>query len=754
MFGTRVLLLVVLSGLALPPAGYAADDPQPVYTDGLAPGWANWSWATTLNFAAPTPAHGGSGVSLAVTHTGAWGGLFLHNDSAVSTAEFADVRFWIHGGAAGGQALQFFAVDASGTWSAAVPLAPPAAGVWAGVVVALTDLGLATVGGLVWQDASGGAQPPYYLDDIAFLPGEPQPPVNGPALSLDATADRHLISPFIYGMNFADATLAAELDLPVNRFGGNSTTRYNWQNDTSNRAMDWFFENIPNDNAQPGSLPDGSASDQFVDANRLTGTESLLTLPLIGWSPKARGYACGFSVAKYGAQQEVDPWRPDCGNGVHPDGTPLTGNDPTDTSVAIGPAFVQSWLQHLVGRYGAAAQGGVRFYCLDNEPMLWNSTHRDVHPDPVGYDELRDRTWDYAAAVKAADPGARTLGPVLWGWTAYFYSALDVAAGGDWWNTRPDRRAHGDLPFVDWYLQQMQAYATAHGVRILDYLDLHYYPQADVALQPAGDAATQARRLRSTRSLWDPTYVDESWIGEAVRLIPRMRDWVSTRYPGTRLAVTEYNWGGLEAINGALAQADVLGIFGRERLDLATLWGPPEPQEPGAFAFRIYRNFDGAGARFGSVSVRAASADQSVVSTYAALGPDGRLTAVLINKTGQAQTCPLTVTHGTVLGPAAVYRYSGADLLQLVADGTVPFVSGAAEVVLPANSIALLAVPTDVVMGDADGDADADLADFAFLQRCLGQSPAGPCASSDWSRDGQIDAVDFEMLRANLTGPP
>src|SRR5262249_36098961 len=158
------------------------------------------------------------------------------------------------------------------------------------------------------------------------------------------------------------------------------------------------------------------------------------------------------------------------------------------------------------------------------------------------------------------------------------------------------------------------------GVRILDYLDLHYYPQASgVALSSAGDSATQALRLRSTRSLWDPAYVDESWIADTVRLIPRMRAWVQADYPGPQRAVTEYNWGGLESINGALAQADVLGIFGREGLDLATIWGPPTMSQPGAFAFRVYRNYDGAGGAFGDTSVRGTSADQGRVAVYSAL---------------------------------------------------------------------------------------------------------------------------------------
>ena len=89
-----------------------------------------------------------------------------------------------------------------------------------------------------------------------------------------------------------------------------------------------------------------------------------------------------------------------------------------------------------------------------------------------------------------------------------------------------------------------------------------------------------------------------------------MQEWVDANYPGTKLAITEYNWGGLEHINGALAQADVLGIFGREGLDLATLWGPPDDTEPGAYAFRMYRNYDGTGSGFGDTSVKAASADQ------------------------------------------------------------------------------------------------------------------------------------------------
>ena len=49
-----------------------------------------------------------------------------------------------------------------------------------------------------------------------------------------------------------------------------------------------------------------------------------------------RQSACGFSVAKYGPQKEVNPYRADCGNGVRADGTNIVA-DPADTSVPIGP---------------------------------------------------------------------------------------------------------------------------------------------------------------------------------------------------------------------------------------------------------------------------------------------------------------------------------------------------------------------------------------------------------------------------------
>lgn len=659
-----------------------------VYNDALAAGWQDWSYNdVSVDYANMTPALSGT-HSIAVTYTGGWSGVQIgYGGAHLDVSAYDTLRFWIHGGATGGQPVYFTAHLRSGEIERALT---PQAGAWTQIDISLLEYATRELYSLEWFNNSGSAQSPFYIDSIVLVdtgaaPPPTPTPATGPALSVDAAADQHPISPYIYGMNYADDALAQTVRLPLQRWGGNSTTRYNWEINVHNTGSDWYFENIPD--------ADSDSADAFVLRNKSLGVEPLLTVPLIGWTPKRRTaghpFDCGFPRTAYPNQDSFDPWDTNCGNGEWQE-VPITGNDPLWTSKVITEAFVTTWIEHLVATHGAAVDGGVKFYDLDNEPMLWNSTHRDVHPAGTTYDEMRERTYAYAAAIKAADPTAQTLGPVTWGWCAYFYSGADGCGPG------ADYAAHGNLDFTTWYLKQMQAYEDTHGVRILDYLDLHYYPQANgVALAPAGNAATQALRLRSTRSLWDTTYIDESWISdttdEPVQMIPRMKQWVANNYPGTKLAITEYNWGALDHINGALAQADVLGIFGREGLDLATLWGPPEANEPGAYAFRMYRNYDGLGSAFGDVSVQASSTDQDQVAIYAARrSVDQALTLMVIDKTAQAYTSTVSLANFQPAGNARVYRYSAANLTAIVREADQPVAGTTFTATFPGNSITLL----------------------------------------------------------------
>ncbi|WP_405590502.1 glycoside hydrolase family 44 protein [Streptomyces sp. NBC_01190] len=590
----------------------------------------------------------------------------------------------------------------------------------------------------------------------------------GPAITVDATTGRHAIAPEIYGMNFADEDLAADLRLPVRRWGGNATTRYNYKLDAYNAGSDWYFEDLHYNN-DTSALPAGSEADKFVEQNRRTGSGTVMTVPMVGWTAKGRDDGCGFSVAEYGAQQDTDAqWRPDCGNGKKPDGTLITGNDPAETSTPAGADFVKGWVRYLDSAYGTADKGGVRFYDLDNEPDLWHSTHRDVHPDGASYDELRDKTYATAAAVKDADPAAQTLGPVGWGFNSLIYSGLDQKVcgeqGGSCWSNPPDAAAHGGVQFAPWYLQQMKAYDLAHGRRVLDYFDEHIYPQQSGVFGSADDGATQALRLRSTRQLWDPTYIDESWINQPIQFIPRMRSLVDQNYPGTKLAVSEYNWGALDHIDGALAEADVLGIFGREGLDLATLWSPPKATDPGAYAFRMFLNYDGAGGTFGDTSVHAASADQDKLSVYAAeRSSDHATTVMVINKTTGDLAAPVSVTGRTALPAAAqVYRYGQDDPAAIQHPADQPLSGGSFTATFPAYSVTEYVIPagsTQATPPSAPGTPTAsaigsDRATLSWAAATAGTSPLADYRvyAGDPATTAPLATVPASTTTATVTG--
>jgi hypothetical protein len=404
---------------------------------------------------------------------------------------------------------------------------------------------------------------------------------------------RYPISPGIYGiainprLDANDKRFLWSLKPTTRRWGGNPASRYNWKlGDAWNTAEDWFWRNV-NYTGQPGP-----AWQRFLDDNAAEGVSSALTLPMLGWVAKDTT-SSSFPVSVFGEQQATDPSHPDSGNGRAPDGKELGPADPNRTSIAIDERSSEEWVRIIVQGDAEKKRRQVALYLLDNEPMLWNSTHRDVHPHPTTYDELLDKTVRHASAIRRVDKEGKIAGPGLWGWPAYFYSALDKEKG---FFMRPDRRQHDDKPLLNWWLERLLAHEKKTGDVLLDFVDVHFYPQN--VYNDKTDRETAALRLRSTRSLWDSTYVEETWIKEPVRLIPRMKEIIAESYPGRGLVIGEYSWGGEQHISGALAQAEVLGRMGLHGVDYAYYWTYPPESSPTYWAFRAYRDYDGKGARF------------------------------------------------------------------------------------------------------------------------------------------------------------
>ncbi len=319
-------------------------------------------------------------------------------------------------------------------------------------------------------------------------------------------------------------------------------------------------------------------------------------------------------------------------------------------------------------------------------------------------DEIRDKMWDYAAMIKNQDPAALVVGPEEWGWSGYLYSGYDMQYGQEHgWGYLPDRVAHGNWDYLPYLLDQMRQRSQIQGRRLLDVFTVHYYPQGG---EYGNNTSTsmQLRRNRSTRSLWDPNYVDETWINDRVRLIPRIKQWVSQYYPGTLTGITEYNWGAENHINGATAQADVLGIFGREGLDIGAMWTIPAATTPTYKAIKMYRNYDGARSTFGDTSVRATVPNPDDLSAFAAVrNQDGALTVMVINKVLTVGNTSLTVNLASYLpsGPARVYQLTAANAITRLADVAVS--NARITTTVPQQSITLFVVPgkADLIFKDA-----------------------------------------------------
>ncbi|MGH9823737.1 MAG: glycoside hydrolase family 44 protein, partial [Blastocatellia bacterium] len=119
-------------------------------------------------------------------------------------------------------------------------------------------------------------------------------------VNVNVSANRHQINPNIYGVAYPDAASLADLNVPIQRYGGNNASRYNWQINADNKDSDWFFESIGDDSATPAAR-----IDDFVSLGLASNAQSLITIPTIGWVAKlgpSRAKLSSYSITKYGSQ--------------------------------------------------------------------------------------------------------------------------------------------------------------------------------------------------------------------------------------------------------------------------------------------------------------------------------------------------------------------------------------------------------------------------------------------------------------------
>ncbi len=465
--------------------------------------------------------------------------------------------------------------------------------------------------------------------------------------NIDTTQNVRAISPFIYGVN---QSLGGNLsNLTFTRVGGNRWTAYNWVTNASNAGSDYLYEN---DNYLGGGSTPGGAVIGALNNAGANNAGILLTIPTNGYVSADESGPVDPSTYPSYLSTRFKPEMP-------AKGSAFTLTPDPNAPVVYQDEFV-NWVKTKYP-YGATDSSRPIWFSLDNEPDLWSSTHKEVHPAPATYDELVQKSIDYSRAIKAVMPGTRIFGPVNYGW--YGYTTLQGS---------PDYNSKGD--FQSYYLRQMAAAEKTYGQRLLDVLDAHWYPEATglnasgVSTRITGQDTSPgvvAARLQAPRSLWDSTYRESSWIADSIngpiKLLPTLQGKIDANYPGTRLAITEYNYGAGNDISGGIAEADVLGIFGRQGVFAANEWPLASNEAFIAGAFKMFRNFDGKNGAFGDTSTFATTDDNASSSIYTSLDSanPNRMVLVAINKTDHPLVAQFSV-NGKALSQADIYQLTSA----------------------------------------------------------------------------------------------
>ena len=489
------------------------------------------------------------------------------------------------------------------------------------------------------------------------------------AVTVDVLANRHPISPYVYGGAFPqDAPTIKDSGLTTVRWGGNGASTYNWQLGTNNADNDYYFEDYAF-----GALNNSadSSSTQFITDVKAAGGAPLTTMVMLPWvaqSPETSvtqggtdNYHWTFSVSQDGACNatgKVDKYNVDAGINLQSDcSTTMVASstqlnrtyfplldDSTQTCPVGTCVYRKDWATALAAAFGTgscpipnSSLTSCHFYDMDNEIDIWGGTHVDVHPNPTTYQELRDIYLTESRNLKTWDSAAVRLGPVSCCWYYYWRSATGAT----------DTSSHGGVDFIPWWLNEVAWSDAVAGsnTRSIDIFDIHAYPDADTG--GLSQSALQALAVSIYRDWWDPTFPsaaayirNDGFSNEPLEpmpfRIPRMRAIVNSEYPGTQFSITEWSaaFAGESDFSTALGDADAYGVLGRERVALASRWTAPSPFNPNYLALKLFTNYDAAHHGFATTSVSDTNnGNPNLFSSYAAVNPAGtQMTLLVLNK--------------------------------------------------------------------------------------------------------------------------
>jgi len=456
-------------------------------------------------------------------------------------------------------------------------------------------------------------------------------------ISVNATQNKRLISPNIYGKNeFFDHPTQFYIDAGL-RFartnGGNNASAYNWRQKITVHP-DWY-NNV--------YTADWDATAQNINTN-FPSMQGMFAFQLLG--RVASNTNNNFDDWAYNQSQY---WS-GVGQNLAGGGTP----DPNGGSNALVDGninlFSQSWpadssvgiLNHWFGANGLGLNNSQFVYWnMDNEVDVWNGTHDWAMPTQLSASAFMDRYIELAKKAKALYPGIKLCGPVAtseWQW--YKWSNESIYINGRYYC------------WLEYFIKRLGDEYNATGIKLVDVVDIHNYPWYN-----GNDTAA----LQGHRIYYDTTYdypgsngiftSTGGWNTSLTKqyIFKRIGDWLNEHFGvnhGITCGVSE--WGTMSSSNPNLESviyASHLGTFANNGVELFSPWN---------WSIGMWETLHLFSNNAKKYSVSSISSNENTVSAYSSVNENAdSLTVMVVNRDMSASrtvTISLSnfnVTNGT-----------------------------------------------------------------------------------------------------------
>jgi len=479
------------------------------------------------------------------------------------------------------------------------------------------------------------------------------------AITIDASGSTTPISPYIYGRNNSlsgnpGSTFVVNWtqlkDAGVTMFresGGNNATKYNWRKKISSHP-DWYNNVYAND---------WSFAASSLQTN-IPSAQGMWAFQLIGKAAKtdaANFNDWGFNNSQWwnGVNQNL------AGGGKSNPATWASVTNPANASTKAAQEgdinqYLQDWtadsttliLDHWFNNLGLN-KDHLQYWNMDNEVEIWNGTHDDVMPVQISAEDFMQRYFAVAKKARAKYPNIKIVGPVTANEWQWYNWSNGINVGGK------------SYPWLEYFIKRVAEEQIASGVKLLDVLDIHFYPGSSNAADVVqyhrvffdkNYVFPEANGVKNVNGSWDNSQTKEY-------IFERCKTWLNQYMSAghnVTLGVTETGISKINSSTTAVWYASTLGEFMKHpEVEIFTPWTWMEGMWEVLHLFSRYNK---------NQFVNAVSSDEESVSAYPTINVAGdSLTVMLVNRSvSSSKTVSLDV-QGFVLDNVSIptLRLSG-----------------------------------------------------------------------------------------------